>query len=530
MIVTTDLGLNFGSRKIFEDVNIKFVPGNCYGVIGANGAGKSTFLNVLSGNIKSTKGSLSINPDLKISTLKQDHFAFNNETALDTVIMGNQKLIKIRREKDSLYAKPEMTEAEGIRVAELEIEFLNENGWEAESEASTLLNDLGIPESDFNKTLKELQDSQKVKILLAQALFGQPDILLLDEPTNHLDIQSIRWLENFILNFENTVIVVSHDRHFLNKVCTHMVDIDYGKVNIYVGNYDFWKESSELARQLQSNENKKKEDKAKELESFIRRFSANASKSKQATSRKKQLDKLTFEDIPKSTRKYPHIIFDLEKESGDILLEVKNISYQINGKPLLDNISFDIKKGEKVLFICSNELVPSALFGILNNSLQAEQSDFRWGVTTTRSFLPSDTSSFFKEQALNLIDWLRQYSKDKSENFIRGFLGKMLFSGEETLKETTVLSGGEKVRCLLSKIMLEQSNVLLLDSPTNHLDLESISALNSGLKKYKGTILFSTHDQEFASTVATRVIQITPEGKLIDNQHNYIDYLNSLKN
>ncbi|MBC61995.1 MAG: ABC transporter ATP-binding protein [Zetaproteobacteria bacterium] len=524
MIVTQDVSLNYGSRKLFEEVNIKFVPGNCYGVIGANGAGKSTFLKILSGELQTSKGEVHIDNSINLSVLKQDHFEFNEENVLETVIMGHRRLMEVRKAKDELYSKGELSEEEGIKAAELEMEFANLNGWEAEAEAATLLNGLGLGEQELSKTVRELKDSQKVKVLLAQALFGQPDVLLLDEPTNHLDFQSIRWLENFLLDFDNTVIVVSHDRHFLNKVCTHMVDIDYGKVNVSVGNYDFWKESSTLARNLLANENKKNEQKAKELESFIRRFSANAAKSKQATSRKKQLEKLTLEDIPQSTRKYPHIVFEPERESRDILLEVSNLSKQINGETILNDLSFEIQKGERVLFLSENELAQSVLFDILMKKFETDQGSFRWGVTTSQSYLPVDSSSYFEEKKISLIDWLRQYSNDQSENFIRSFLGKMLFSGEETLKHANVLSGGEKVRCMLSKIMLEKTNVLLLDNPTNHLDLESITSLNRNLTKFPGTLLFSTHDQEFASSLATRIIEITADG-IIDHQMSYKDYI-----
>lgn len=526
MLVTSDLSLAFDSRKLFEDVNVKFIPENCYGVIGANGAGKSTFLKILSGELSSSKGNVHLQPGLTLSVLKQDHFAYNEENVLQTVIMGHKKLLEVIKEKDALYSKAALSEKDGVRAAELEMEFANLNGWEAEAEAATLLHGLGLVEADLEKKLKELKDSKKVKVLLAQALFGKPDVLLLDEPTNHLDIQSIKWLENFLLEFENTVIVVSHDRQFLNRVCTHMVDIDGGKVTVYTGNYDFWKESSLLARQLLSNENKKKETKAKELKDFIQRFSANAAKSKQATSRKKQLEQLTLDEIPKSSRKYPHIVFTPERESGDKLLEVSNLSKTLNGELILNNISFEIKKGERVLFVSSNELAQSTLFDILCSKLKADQGTFEWGITTSKSYLPLDSSSLFECEEINLIDWLRQYSSDKSESFIRSFLGKMLFSGQDTLKKTSVLSGGEKVRCMLSKIMLEKSNVLLLDNPTNHLDLESITSLNKNLMKFPGTLIFSSHDQEFASTLTTRLLEITSEG-IIDHDMSYQNYIDS---
>ena len=528
MLVASDVSLIFDTRKLFEDVNVKFIPENCYGVIGANGAGKSTFLKILSGELPSSKGNIHLEPGLSLSVLKQDHFAFNEENVLQTVIMGHKKLIQIIKEKEAIYSQPEMTEEDGVKVADLEMEFAKLDGWEAEAEAATLLNGLGLVESDLSKKMKDIPDSKKVKVLLAQALFGKPDVLLLDEPTNHLDIHSIRWLENFLLEFKNTVIVVSHDRQFLNTVCTHMVDIDAGRVTVYTGNYDFWKESSELARQLLSNENKKKEAKAQELKSFIQRFSANAAKSKQATSRKKQLDKLTLDEIPQSTRKYPHIIFTPERELGDKILEVENLNKSINGKSVLKNVSFQIEKGEKVLFVSSNEIAQSTLFDILNNKIEADGGTFDWGLTTSRSYLPMDYSDFFLEKNISLIDWLRQYSSDKSESFIRSFLGKMLFSGQDSLKETHVLSGGEKVRCMLSKLMLEKSNILLLDNPTNHLDLESITSLNKNLMKFSGTLLFSSHDQAFSSSLSTRIIEIHSEGATsFDMKYN--DYLKSLE-
>ena len=527
MISTSDLALNFGTRKLFEDVNVKFTPGNCYGVIGANGAGKSTFLKILSGEIEPSRGEIFITPGHSLSVLKQDHFQFNEEQVLQTVILGNPRLVDIMKEKDELYAKGDFSDEDGVRAAELETEFSELGGWEAESDAAMLLSGLGIAESEFQNTMKTLKDGDKVKVLLAQALFGKPEILLLDEPTNHLDAKSIAWLENFLLDFDNTVIVVSHDRHFLNKVCTHMVDIDFGKVNIYVGNYDFWKESSKLALHLKNAENKKKEEKAKELEAFIRRFSANASKSKQATARRKQLDKLTLEDIPASSRKYPYVVFKEEREAGDILLEVSGLSKTINGEKILNNLNFEVRKGDKVIFVGPNEIAKSVFFEILMGHMEPDEGSFKWGVTTTRAYLPKEHDQFFQKE-MNLIDWLRQYSHDQSENFIRGFLGRMLFSGEDTLKSSTVLSGGEKVRCLLSKMMLSNSNVLILDGPTNHLDLESITSLNNGLMEFKGTLLFSTHDHEFAQTVATRLLEITPKG-INHIETDYESYVESLK-
>ena len=524
MLSVSDVSLYFSNRKLFEDVNIKFTPGNCYGVIGANGAGKSTFLKILSGNIAPSSGQVSKSPNSNLSFLKQDHFQYNEEIVLNTVIMGNEKLLEVMKEKDAIYAKPDFSDEDGVRAAELESSFAEMNGWEAESDAASLLSGLGIEEALHNKLMKELKDDEKVKVLLAQALFGNPDILLLDEPTNHLDAKAIAWLENFIMNFPNTVIVVSHDRHFLNKVCTHMVDIDFSKVKLFVGNYDFWKQSSELALQLRANENKKKEDKAKELEAFIRRFSANASKSKQATGRRKQLEKLTLDDIQVSSRKYPYVHFEQEREAGDIMLQVKNLSKTVNGEKVLDNVTFELNKNDKVIFVGANEIAKTTLFKILMGEMEPDAGEFRWGVTTSRSYLPKNFNDYFEGVKLSLIDWLRQYSEDQSENFIRGFLGRMLFSGEETKKMANVLSGGEKVRCMLSRMMLQGSNVLLLDGPTNHLDLESITSVNNGLMSFKGTVLFTTHDQEFAETVSNKVIILNDQGAL-EYQKTYTDYI-----
>ena len=512
MITTQDVSLNFGSKKLFEEVNIKFTPGNCYGVIGANGAGKSTFLKILSGEIEATTGQVSMGSRLRMSVLKQDHFQYDDESVIQTVMLGNEKLMAVIKEKDAIYAKGDFSEEDGIRAAELEAEFAEMDGWEAESEAAALLSGLGVKEDLHHKQMKELKDKDKVKTLLAQSLFGKPDILLLDEPTNHLDVLAIKWLENFLLEFDKTVIVVSHDRHFLNQVCTHMVDIDFRKVSLYVGNYDFWKKSSELALQLRSNENKKKEDKAKELEAFIRRFSANASKSKQATARKKQLEKLTLDDIPMTTRKYPYIRYEQEREAGDILLEVKGLTKEIGGEKVLDNVSFEILKGDKALIVSNSELSVSTLFEVLMGNLEPDSGSFRWGVTTSQAYIPKDFNEFFESCKLNLVDWLRQFSEDQSENFIRSFLGRMLFSGEDTKKEAQVLSGGEKVRCMLSRMMLKNANVLLLDQPTNHLDLESITSLNNCLLEFKGTVLFATHDLEFAETVSSRIIEVGNKG------------------
>ncbi len=524
MLSVSDVSLYFSSRKLFEDVNIKFTPGNCYGVIGANGAGKSTFLKILSGTIAPSSGQVSKSPNSNLSFLKQDHFQYNEENVLNTVIMGNEKLLEVMKEKDAIYAKPDFSDEDGVKAAELEASFAEMNGWEAESDAASLLGGLGVETSLHGKYMKELKDSEKVKVLLAQALFGSPEILLLDEPTNHLDAKAIAWLENFIMNFPNTVIVVSHDRHFLNKVCTHMVDIDFSKVKLFVGNYDFWKQSSELALQLRANENKKKEDKAKELEAFIRRFSANASKSKQATGRRKQLEKLTLDDIQVSSRKYPYVHFEQEREAGDIMLEVKNLSKTVNGEKVLDNVTFELNKNDKAIFVGSSDVAKTTLFKILMGEMEPDSGEFRWGVTTSRSYLPKNFNEYFEGVKLSLIDWLRQYSEDQSENFIRGFLGRMLFSGDETKKMADVLSGGEKVRCMLSRMMLESSNVLLLDGPTNHLDLESITSVNNGLMGFKGTVLFTTHDQEFAETVSNKVIVLNENGAL-EYQKSYADYV-----
>ncbi|MBP6218336.1 MAG: ATP-binding cassette domain-containing protein [Oligoflexales bacterium] len=524
MITANNIGLFFGSRKLFQNVNIKFVDGNCYGVIGANGAGKSTFLKILAGEQETSEGSVDMSPGHTLSVLKQDHFQYQEETVLQTVLMGHQKMFEIMHEKDALYAKPEMTEEDGHRAAELEAEFANLGGWEAETDAATLLHGLGIGDALLLKQVKELKDSEKIKVLLAQALFGKPNNLLLDEPTNHLDDRSILWLEEYILNYPNTVIVISHDRHFLNKICTHMVDIDYGKASLYVGNYDFWLQSSQLALELRSNSNKKKEDKAKELESFIQRFSANASKSRQATSRKKQLEKITLDELPVSTRKRPSIVFQQKREAGDVLLEVNSITKVVGTEKVLDDVSFSLKKGDKVIFVGDNEISKTTLFQILVGEMKADKGSFKWGITTNQGYLAKDHNHYFEGSELNLIDWLRQYSEDKSENFIRGFFGRMLFTGEETLKNVSVLSGGEKVRCLIARMMLISPNVLILDGPTNHLDLESITALNTAVTSFPGTVLMATHDQYFAETASNRLIELK-KGKLIDHQVTYAEYL-----
>lgn len=524
MITTNNLSLQFGKRVLYKEVNLKFTPGNCYGIIGANGAGKSTFLKLLSGEIEPTGGSVEVTPGERLSVLKQDHYAFDDCEVLRTVIMGNPRLVEIMDEKDALYEKEDFSEEDGMRASELEAEFAELNGWDAESEAARLLNGLGIPESEHNMRMAEITAKEKVRVLLAQALFGSPDILLLDEPTNHLDVESINWLEDFLAGFENTVIVVSHDRHFLNQVCTYICDVDFGEIKLYAGNYDFWYESSQLALQMARDANKKKEEKIKELQNFIRRFAANAAKSKQATSRKKMLDKITLEDIKPSSRRYPYIAFTPEREAGDQLLTVEGISKTVDGEQVLKNVSFTLKRGDKVAFVGPNSLGKTMLFKILMGEEEADEGSFKWGITTTQSYLPTDNSAYFDGVELNLVDWLRQYSKDPDETFVRGFLGRMLFSGEESQKKAQVLSGGERVRCMLSRMMLSGANVLLLDEPTNHLDLESITALNNGLMDFKGTLLFVSHDHQFVQTIANRIIDLTPDG-VIDRLTTYDEFL-----
>lgn len=524
MISTSGLTLQFGKRILFKDVSIKFTPGNCYGVIGANGAGKSTLLKLLAGDVEPTKGTVEVTPGERIAVLRQNHYEFDEFEVLRTVMMGHKRLVEIMDEKDALYAKPDFSDEDGMRVSELECEFSELNGWEAEPEAARLLNGLGIAESLHTQKMADLNGKEKVRVLLAQALFGNPDILLLDEPTNHLDIESINWLEEFLANFENTVIVVSHDRHFLNQVCTHIADVDFQGIQLYVGNYDFWLESSQLALQMAKDANKKKEEKIKDLQAFIQRFSANASKSKQATSRKKLLEKITLDDIKPSSRRYPYIAFKPEREAGAQLLQVEGLTKTIDGEKVLDGISFFVNKGDKIAFVGPNGLAKTTLFKILMGETEADAGEFKWGVTTTQAYLPKDNAAYFDGSKLNLVDWLRQYSVDQDESFIRGFLGRMLFSGEESLKEASVLSGGEKVRCMLSKMMLSGANVLLLDEPTNHLDLESITSLNNGLIAFDGTMLFVSHDHEFIQTIANRIIEITPNG-LIDRTMTYDEYL-----
>lgn len=529
MISTTGLTLRFGGRTLFENVNLKFFAGNCYGLIGANGSGKSTFLKILSGEIEPSKGEVAVTPGERLAVLKQNHFEYDNYGVLETVILGHRRLAEVIKEKEALYAKPDFSEADGLKVADLEAEFAEMNGWDAEADAAKLLNGLGIGDEWHDQKMQELEANQKIRVLLAQALFGNPDILLLDEPTNHLDLAAVSWLENFLYNFENTVIVVSHDRHFLNKVCTHIADIDFGKIQLYVGNYDFWYESSQLALRQMKEANKKTEAKIKELQEFIQRFSANASKSKQATSRKKLLENLTLEDIKPSSRKYPYVDFKPDREAGNELLEVKNISHAVDGVKVLDQISFRVTKGDKIALVGADGLPKTTLFRILMDELTPDSGEFNWGVTTSRAYFPKDNAAYFDDVELSLVDWLRQFSNDQTETFLRGWLGRMLFSGEEALKKANVLSGGERVRCMLARMMLSGANVLIFDEPTNHLDLESITALNNGLINFKGTLLFTSHDHQFVQTVANRIMEITPDG-LIDQQLTYDEYLENRPN
>ncbi len=525
MIAANNLSLQFGKRVLFDEVNIKFTSGNCYGVIGANGAGKSTFLKILAGDIDPTRGKVSIEPGKRMAVLRQNHYAFDEVSVIDTVMMGHQHLWSIMKEKDAIYAKPDFSEADGIRASELEAEFAEMNGWNAESDAAALLSGLGIVESEHFKLMKELSGNQKVRVLLAQALFGNPDILILDEPTNDLDIHTVSWLEDFLLDFPNTVIVVSHDRHFLDTVCTHIVDIDFSAIRLYTGNYSFWYQSSQLALAQRSAANKKAEDKRKELQEFIARFSANASKSKQATSRRKLLEKINVDDIQPSTRRYPAIIFQQKRTAGDQILQVENLSYSLNGEPLFRGLDFYVRKGEKIAFLSKESLAITSLFQILMGEKKADSGEFRFGQTITAAYLPSNNEKYFDTQD-NLIDWLRQFADDenKDEIYVRGFLGKMLFSGEEVFKKANVLSGGEKMRCMISRMMLAGANLLILDEPTNHLDLESITAFNNALKDFPGTVLFTSHDHEFTNTVATRIIEITPNG-FIDKLMTYDEYI-----
>ena len=526
MISANNITLRVGKKALFEDVNIKFTEGNCYGLIGANGAGKSTFLKILSGQLEPTKGDIVITPGQRLSFLQQDHFKYDSYTVLDTVIMGNQRLYEIMKEKDAIYAKEDFTDEDGIRASELEGEFAEMNGWEAESDAATLLNGLGIETEFHYSQMADLTGSQKVKVLLAQALFGNPDILLLDEPTNHLDLPAIEWLEEFLINFDNTVIVVSHDRYFLNKVCTHTADIDYGKIQLYAGNYDFWFESSQLLVKQMKEANKKKEEKIKELQEFISRFSANASKSKQATSRKRALEKIQLDDMRPSSRKYPYIDFRPNREIGNEVLMVEGLSKTIDGVKVLDNISFTLGREDKVAFVGANEQAITTFFKIITGEMEPDEGNYKWGVTTTQAYFPKDTTAAFAND-LTITDWLTQYSEIKDATYVRGFLGRMLFPGEDGVKRVRVLSGGEKVRCLLSKMMISGANILILDEPTNHLDMESITALNNGLIKFPGVILFTSHDHQFVQTTANRIMEILPNGTMIDKITTYDEYLAS---
>lgn len=525
MLSVSNVRLAYGKKILFKDVDIKFTSGNCYGLIGANGAGKSTFLKILSGEIPPDKGEIVKGPNERIAVLQQDQFKFDEFAVIDTVMMGYQKLYEIMKKRDAIYAKEDFSEEDGVIAATLENEFAELNGYESESEAATLLDNLGITENLHSKLMSELESGEKVRVLLAQALFGNPDILLLDEPTNNLDIKSITWLEEFLYNFNNTVIVVSHDRHFLNKVCTHIADIDFSKISIYVGNYSFWQQASQLVVKQRQDSNKRKEDKIKELQDFISRFSSNASKAKQATSRKKMLDKLTLEDMPRSTRKFPYILFKANREVGKVVLNINNLNASIDGEPLIKDFNLSVNKGEKIAIISDNDLIKSTFFDILAGEKEADSGEIEWGTTITKSYFPKENADFF-ETDLNIIDWLRQFSSDQEESFVRGFLGRMLFSGDESLKKANVLSGGEKVRCMLSKMMLSGANVLIFDEPTNHLDLESITSLNDALINTEEVLIFSSHDHQFVETIANRIIEITPNG-YIDKMMNYDDYLES---
>ena len=528
MITVSNLSLRYGKRTLFEEVNLKFTNGNCYGIIGANGAGKSTFMKILSGEVDQSSGSVSFTPGERMAVLTQDHYAFDEFSVLDTVLMGHKEMYKVMKEKDTLYMKEDFTEADGERAGELETIFAEMDGWNAENNAATMLSNLGIKEDQHSKLLKEIDGNQKVRVLLAQALFGKPDILLLDEPTNDLDIHTIVWLEDFLAGYEGIILVVSHDRHFLDTVCTHVVDIDFSKMNIYTGNYTFWYESSQLASKQRSDQNKKTEERVKELQEFIRRLSANASKSKQATSRKKALDKINIDEIKPSNRKYPAIMFNHNgREAGDQILQIENLRKELNGEVLFSNISLMVNKGDKIAVLSENSLATTAFYEVLSGRDKDFKGDFKWGVTINVADIPNDNTEYFKAGDNNLIDWLREYSEgDKDEQFVRSFLGRMLFSGEEVLKKSSVLSGGEKMRCMFSKMMLKQANLLLLDEPTNHLDLESITALNNGMKDFKGVILFTSRDHELTETVANRVIELTPGG-IIDKLMTYDEYINS---
>ncbi|MFA6845336.1 MAG: ATP-binding cassette domain-containing protein [Sphaerochaetaceae bacterium] len=523
MITASNISLAYGTQILFKDVNIKFTPGNCYGIIGANGAGKSTFLKILSGELEPDTGDVIITPGQRLTVLRQDHFAFNDYTVLNTVIMGYDKLYTIMKEREAVYSKPDFSEADGIKAAELESEFSDVGGWESESEAAQLLDGLGIPTVLHDKKMSEVEDNVKVRVLLAQALFGNPDILLLDEPTNHLDLESISWLENFLENFENTVIVVSHDRHFLNSVCTHIADIDYAKITMYVGNYDFWYMSSQLASKQMKDDKKRREEKISELKDFIQRFASNAAKSRQATSRKKLIDKLTVDDIKPSSRRFPYVAFKPLRDCGRNILEVHDLTKVVDGQKVLDGFNLVVNSGDKIAFIGPNHYAKTLLFEILAGNIEADSGSFQWGVTTSLSYFPKDNSAFFKDH-VSITDWLRAYSEEKDDTFVRSFLGRMLFSGDEALKDCTVLSGGEKVRCVLARMMMQQANCLIFDEPTSHLDLESISALNDGLIDFTGILLFNSHDHQFVDTIANRIIEFTPNG-IIDKMMKFEDYL-----
>ncbi len=526
MINLTNVSLNFNGTNLFKDVNLKFTAGNCYGIIGANGAGKSTFLKILSGDLEPSTGEVSIQKNMRMSVLKQDQYAYDEFTVLDTIIQGNARLYQIIKEKDAIYSKEDFSQEDGILVSELEGEFSEMNGWEAETEASRLMQGLGLSSEILDSQMSSLTGNEKVKVLLAQALFGQPDIILLDEPTNNLDILSVNWLEDFLMDYMGTVIVVSHDRHFLNTVCTHIGDIDYTKIKIYVGNYEFWYEASQLIQRMLKEQNKKSEDKAKELQSFIAKFSANKSKARQATSRKKLLEKLTIEDMPSSSRKYPYAGFQMDREIGREILTVDGISKTIDGVKVLNNVSFRVNKDDKIAFVGENEIANTTLFKILMEEIEPDEGTFKWGVSTSQSYFPKDNSEFFNNCSLDVIQWLEQYSRDKTESYLRGFLGRMLFSGDDVFKPVKALSGGEKVRCMLSRMMMKGANVLVIDQPTNHLDLESITAVNNGLVEFKGIILFSSHDHQFIQTIANRIIELTPNG-IIDRMTTYDEYVSN---
>ena len=528
MITITDLSLNFSGDELFKNVNLKFTPGNCYGVIGANGAGKSTFLRILSGELEPSTGEVSISPNERMSVLRQDHFAYDAYSVMDTILQGNARLYQVGLEKDAIYAKEDFSDEDGVKASELEAEFAELGGWEAESDASRLVQGLGLDAAVLDQQMSQLGAAEKVKILLAQALFGTPDIILLDEPTNHLDLDAVTWLEDFLMEYPGTVIVVSHDRYFLNNVCTHIVDIDYGKIKLYVGNYEFWYESSQLMQRMAKQQNKKAEEKARELQAFIQRFSANKSKARQATSRRKLLEKLEFDQIPASSRRYPFVGFDMDREAGKDILFVTDVSKTVDGVKVLDNVSFTVSKGDKIAFIGENEVAITTLMQLLSGELEPDEGTVKWGVSTSQSYFPKDNSAFFDGMELSIIDWLRQYSTDPHESYLRGFLGRMLFSGDDVYKQVQVLSGGEKVRCMLSRMMLAGSNVLLLDQPTNHLDLESITAVNNGLVEFKGNVLFASHDHEFVQTVANRIIEILPSG-IVDRQGTYDEFVEARK-